>query len=117
MKDERVGVQVKAIDDADEVIEFLDGSMRVAVELMGSVIFGHGTYLPGWRWSVHVAPISGRISQRHFGYVLSGRMAVRSTDGVENEAGPNQAFAAEPGHDAWVVGDEACVAIDWWPIT
>ena len=113
---ERVGVEVKSIDTADTVTEFLDGSVRAAVELLGSVIFGHGTYRPGWRWSVHVAPMTGQVSQRHFGYVLSGRMVVRSSDGDEIEVGPNQAFAAGPGHDAWVVGDEPCVALDWWPI-
>ena len=86
--------------------------MRVTVELMGGVDVGRGTYRPGWRWSIHVAPMTGRISQRHFGYVLSG-MGVRSGDGAEIEVGPNQAFAAEPGHDAWVVGDEPCVALDW----
>ena len=110
------GLQVKSVEQPDQVTEFLDGSVRVAVELMGSVMLGHGTYRPGWRWSVHVAPITGQTSQRHFGYVLSGRMAVRSSDGVEIEVGPNQAFAAEPGHDAWVVGDETCIAVDWWPI-
>ncbi len=60
--------------------------------------------------------LEGRASQRDFGYVLNGRMAVRSHDGAEVQAGPNEAFAAEEGHDAWVVGDEPCIALDWRPI-
>lgn len=105
-------IKVKSIHNPDRATEFLDGSVRVAVEL-GTVVLGHGTYRPGWRWSVHAGPITGRTSDRHVGYVVTGRMAVRSADGVEVEVGPDEAFAAEPGHDAWVVGNEACVALDW----
>ena len=52
----------------------------------------------------------------HFGYVISGRMGVRSRGGIEAQAGPSEAFAAMEGHDAWVVGDEPCIALDWRPI-
>jgi hypothetical protein len=34
-------------------------------------------------------------------------------DGAEGEVGPGDAFIVSPGHDAWVVGDEPCVALDW----
>ena len=116
MNDVHLGAQVKSIQLPDRAVEFLDGSVRVAVELVGAVVVGHGTYRPGWKWSDHVAPMTGRTSERHFGYVLSGRMMVRSPEGLEIQVGPNQAFAAESGHDAWVVGDEPCVALDWQPI-
>lgn len=112
---ENSAITVKSMQTPDRVTEFLDGSVRVAVEL-GTVVLGHGTYRPGWRWSLHARPITGRTSECHVGYVLSGRMAVRSAGGVEVQVGPNQSFAAEAGHDAWVVGDEACVALDWQPI-
>jgi hypothetical protein len=111
-----VDAEVKAIQQPDRAVEFLDGSVRVAVELLGTVVVGHGTYRPGWKWSVHVAPMTGRTSEHHVGYVLSGCMVVRSREGLEIQVGPNQVFAAEPGHDAWVVGDEPCIALDWRPI-
>ncbi|MCV7125947.1 cupin domain-containing protein [Mycobacterium lacus] len=117
MNHAHVDAQVKAIQQPDRVVEFLDGSVRVAVELLGTVAVGHGTDRPGWRWSLHVAPMTGRASGHHVGDVLSGHMVVRSRAGLEIEVGPNQAFAAEPGHDAWVLGDEPCVALDWWPIS
>ena len=113
VNDENAGAEVKSIQQPDRTVEFLDGSVRVTVELLGAVVVGHGTYRPGWKWSVHVAPMTGRASERHFGYVLSGRMIVRSHEGLEIHVGPNQAFAAEAGHDAWVIGDEPCVALDW----
>jgi uncharacterized cupin superfamily protein len=44
---------------------------------------------------------------------VSGRMGIRMDDGTEAEVGPGDVFACPPGHDAWVVGDEACVALDF----
>src|ERR1035437_3581035 len=41
------------------------------------------------------------------------RMVVRAPDGVQVELGPGDAFEAPPGHDAWVVGEEPCVALDF----
>ena len=49
----------------------------------------------------------------HFGYFLSGRMKVVMNDGTEEEFGPGDVMVAPPGHDAWTLGDEACVVIDW----
>ena len=34
-------------------------------------------------------------------------------DGSEGEAGPGDVVAIPPGHDAEVVGDEACVVLDF----
>ena len=47
------------------------------------------------------------------GYLLSGRMKIQMDDGTTEEYGPGDMMIADPGHDAWIVGDEACVAIDW----
>ena len=95
--------------------EFLDGSRRSEITL-DTMRIGHGTYLPGWRWSLHAGPQTGKPSARHVGYVLSGRMIIRSAAGDERELGPGDAFEAGPGHDAWVVGDEPCTALDFTPI-
>lgn len=50
------------------------------------------------------------------GYILSGIMTIKDTSGIETEVGPAEAFEVGPGHDAWVVGDESCVALDFIPI-
>jgi quercetin dioxygenase-like cupin family protein len=105
-------VEVRSVESPDKVWTFLDGSSREAVEV-GHVVIGRGAYRPGWRWSEHVRPISGKDSVEHTGYVISGRMAVRGPDGTEVEVGPGDAFAAAPGSDAWVVGDEPCIALDF----
>jgi hypothetical protein len=40
-------------------------------------------------------------------------MKVVMDDGDEAEIGPGDAFVISPGHDAWIVGDEPCVALDF----
>ena len=40
-------------------------------------------------------------------------MHVRMDDGTESEAGPGDVFVIEPGHDAEVIGDEACVTLEF----
>ena len=49
----------------------------------------------------------------HTGVVLSGRLHIRMDDGREAEAGAGEAVLISPGHDAWVLGDEPVVMIDW----
>jgi quercetin dioxygenase-like cupin family protein len=102
----------KSLDGAGTSWTFLDGSKRSAV-ILKSVAIGRGEYLPGWRWSLHAGKLTGKSSTDHIGYVLSGRMAIRAADGRENMIGPGEAFEVGPGHDAWVVGNEPCVALDF----
>jgi hypothetical protein len=103
----------KGFAEPDEVREFPRG--RIALVDLGGVLAGRGEFQPGWRWSEHVKPIAGTPSCQaaHTGYVLSGRMRVVTDDGVEGEAGPGDAFHIAPGHDAWIVGDETCVFLDF----
>jgi uncharacterized cupin superfamily protein len=49
----------------------------------------------------------------HQQYHVSGRMHVTMQDGTEMESGTGEVTSLPPGHDAWVVGDETVVAIDW----
>jgi len=83
----------------------------------GGLTLMKGTFEPGWRWSEDVAPIAGTSScqVRHLGYVLSGRMHVISDDGTDQEIGAGELFDLPAGHDAWVVGDEPCVMVDYSP--
>jgi hypothetical protein len=74
-------------------------------------------YQPGWRWSKDAGPQTGKPSANHIGYVISGYMIVMDATGVEAEIGPGAAFEVGPDHDAWVVGDEPCTALDFTPIT
>ena len=102
----------KNLEKGEKSWTFLDGSKRTAV-ILGSMAIGLGTYLPGWKWSEHVGKQTGQISQSHIGYVISGRMVVKGDDSKETIVGPGDAFEVKSGHDAWVLGDEPCVALDF----
>lgn len=81
---------------------------RVAVIDLGSVKAARFTMEPGWRWSECVKPIVGTPScqVRHVGAVVTGHLRLVHDDGTEIELGPGDAYVIEPGHDAWVEGDE-----------
>ena len=70
---------------------------------------------PGWRWSECIKPIVGGESCQmlHFGLLQSGTMGVIHDDGTEQEIGPGQTYVIEPGHDAWVVGDEPVMGFEF----
>ena len=109
------GLIQKNFDNPEEVRSFEEGSGHLElVNLEGGAV-GKATFLPGWKWSKHVKPIAGTEScmAAHMGYFISGRMKVVMDDGEEAEFGPGDFMVCPPGHDAWTVGDEACVVIDW----
>jgi len=87
---------------------------------MESVRFGDRTvtritYHPGWRWSSDIKPAAGTdlCQVNHFVYVLAGRTHVVMAGGTELDLQPGDVATIPPGHDAWVVGDEPCVFLDF----
>ncbi len=111
-------VEAKSFDSPDEVRPF-EGKGQAEVVMLAGQPVARGTFEPGWRWSVNLKPIMGTESCQvsHLGYCVSGRMKIIMDDGTEQEVGPGQAAAIPPGHDAEVVGDEACVWIDFGEIS
>ena len=107
-------IVAKGAAEADERRTF-EGNGHMDVLKLGEHSVGISTFEPGWRWSTNVKPIAGTDScqAHHLSYVVSGRMVIRHNDGAEVEVGPGQVIMVEPGHDAWVVGDEACVQVDF----
>ena len=105
----------KSLDAPEESRAFKDGKGRLELVNMKAGGVGRATFEPGWKWSEHVKPIAGTDSCQaaHTGYVISGQMTVRMDDGEEATYGPGDFMICPPGHDAWIVGDEACVVIDW----
>lgn len=101
----------KKIPTGPPVRTFADGSEYWVVDLP-SVRIGLGHFKPGWVWSKHAGAQTGKESQTHIGIIQSGQTAVMSADGTKIEVGPGDVFEVGPGHDAWVVGDEMCVALD-----
>lgn len=106
-------LEARSLDTPDEKRSFDHGEMHI-VNVSGATI-GRAVFRPGWKWSNDVKPIAGTdtCQAAHTGYVISGHMHVVMDDGTEGEAGPGDAVVISPGHDAWVVGDEPCVMLDW----
>ena len=106
-------MQRRRFSDAVDVRHFPHGHIEV-VEL-DDVVVGRMTYEPGWRWSTDVKPIAGTelCTYHHLGVTLSGRLRVETPDGTELEVGPGDVFEFPPGHDAWVVGDEPWISVDF----
>ena len=107
------GVQSRDFDSPDE--SRTPDKMQVDVVQMGDTAVARMTLGPGWRWSECVKPVVGTEScqARHVGVVRSGRLAIRHEDGTELEIAPGEAYVIEPGHDAWVVGDERFVGFEF----
>jgi hypothetical protein len=101
------GVKTRDFDSPDETRT--PDKTQVAVVRMGVTTAARMTFEPGWRWSECVKPVAATEScqARHCGVAHSGRLAIKHEDGTEVEIGPGQAYVIEPGHDAWVVGDES----------
>ena len=106
-------IQRKALDQPDETRPVDKGVVEV-VEVGGTTMM-RTSFEPGWKWSECVKPIVGGESCQvnHVGYCVSGRLHVRMDDGGELEIGAGDASHIPPGHDAWVVGDEPYVALDF----
>lgn len=108
-----VTLEARSLDKPEETRMFGHGSLSV-VNLPGATV-GRAEFEPGWRWSNDVKPIAGTGScqQAHTGFVLSGSLHVVMDDGAERDLVAGDAYVISPGHDAWVVGSQRFVTLDW----
>ena len=105
--------ELKSFNSPAEVRKFDKGKVEL-VKVAGAVI-GRATFEPGWKWSACVKPIAGTNSCQaaHYGYQLSGTMTTRMDDGTEMTSKAGDVLKIPPGHDAWVVGNEQVVVLDF----
>jgi hypothetical protein len=97
----------------DEIRPFANGRMELLN--VGGTEIGRLVLEPGWRWSESVKPIAGTelCEAPHFQYHVAGTLRIQTADGTEFDATPGQITSLPAGHDAWVVGDETVVVVDW----
>lgn len=105
--------EVASFDRPHEVREFPSG--RLELITIGGATVGRGIFEPGWRWSTSVQPLARTRSCEapHFQYHVSGVLRVRMDDGSEFDCRPGDVSLLPSGHDAWVVGDEPAVVVDF----
>jgi hypothetical protein len=108
-----VGIEARDFSSPDET-RTPDKTTVELVNLAGGQI-GRYTFQPGWRWSECIKPVVGTetCEVEHVGYAVSGRLHVEHTDGTKDDVSPGSVYRIAPGHDAWVVGDEPAVFVEF----
>ena len=106
-------LQRKSLSNPDEVRTFTHG--RLEIFALDDHDLGRTVFEPGWRWSDDIKPIAGTeyCQYHHVGIVLSGRLHVEMADGLSLEIEKDAAYEIPPGHDAWVVGDDPWITVDF----
>jgi hypothetical protein len=103
----------RSFDNADEVRR--PANAQVDIVQLGDAKVARFTLQPGWRWSLSVKPIVGTetCQASHTGAVVAGRMHVQHADGNTITIGPGDAYHIDPGHDAWIEGDDVFVGYEF----
>jgi len=103
----------KSLNRPDEVRTFDKG--KVEIINVGGRTVGRATFQPGWRWSNSLKPLVNTKSCEapHFQYHISGTLRVKMDDGAERDFKAGDVSLLESGHDAWVIGDEPVVIVDF----
>lgn len=107
-------MQKKNLDSSpDETRTFEKGKVNIAN--FENITIGRATLEPGWSWDKCVKPLAKTNSCEapHTQYIVSGRMKVVMDDGSEEEFGPGDALVIPSGHNAWVIGNEPVIAVDF----
>lgn len=106
-------IEIKNMESPDEVRSL--PKTKGSIVKVGEHTIMRAAFEPGWKWSECVKPTVGTESCQvhHVLYVISGKMGVKMNDGTQKEFGPGDAGVIPPGHDAWVIGSEPCISIDF----
>jgi hypothetical protein len=91
------------------------GGVAIDVTRAGNGRIKRIVYPPGFRWSTHMRPVVGTslCLHAHVGFLVRGRVSGEYGDGCTFEFAAPQVVVIEPGHDAWVVGSESAVLIQF----
>lgn len=105
--------EMKSFTKPDEERTFPKGKLEL-VNIGGAVV-GRATLQPGWRWSTSLQPLvkTKSCEAPHFQYHVSGRIKILMDDGKEFECKAGDVSLLPEGHDAWVIGDEPVVIVDF----
>ncbi len=106
-------MEVNSFGKPDEVKNYEKG--RVELIKIGGTMIGKDILEPGWKWSKHVKPLANTKSckAKHFLYHVSGTLHVVMDDGTEKDIKAGEVSSIPAGHDAWVVGNEPVIVIDF----
>jgi len=105
----------KKFDNPDNSLSF--PKVKVETVSLGEFELSRMIFEPGWRWSDSLPEFIGTDTcqaDHPVWMIVSGKFAVQmDDDGKTVEFGPGDLGMIPPGHDAWVIGDEPVVGIDF----
>jgi hypothetical protein len=106
-------MEAKSMNRPDEVRSFDKG--KVELVKIGGATVGRAIFQPGWKWSESVKPLvkTKSCEAPHFQYHVSGTLRVKMDDGTEVDLKAGDVSLLPTGHDAWVVGNEPAVVVDF----
>lgn len=109
------GITRRRFDQPDELYEMPDGSRTEIIALGDDAMVMRSTMQPGWSWFEQFGEgqPGATCPMHHRETIVSGRIRYLTSDGTELVGEAGDYLEILPGHLAWVVGDEPCVAIDW----
>jgi len=107
------GLHSKRFDEPDELVTL--PLVTVQVVLLGEAHVARLVHQPGWSWAAHVKPVAGTPSCQHHhqGFVLEGAVEIKTDTGARRILRAGEAFEIPPGHNAWVIGEEPFVTIEY----
>ena len=108
-----LAMESASFEKPDETRTFANG--RLDLVNVGGATIGRAVFEPGWKWSTSIKPLvkTSSCEAPHFQYHVSGRLKVLMDDGTEREFTAGDVSYLPSGHDAWVVGNEPAVIVDF----
>ena len=108
-----IAAEAKSFGKPEEIRRFSHGWVEM-LKIAGQPV-GRATFEPGWKWSSHVKPLAKTptCQSAHLAYHLTGVLHIKMDDGTEFDCKAGDVCLVPPGHDAWVVGDERVVIVDF----
>jgi hypothetical protein len=105
--------ETKSFNEPEEVRWFPKG--KVELITIGGATVGRATFEPGWKWSTSLQPLvkTKSCEAPHFQYHMSGTLKIVMDDGTQFECKAGDVSLLPVGHDAWVVGNEPVVVVDF----
>jgi hypothetical protein len=113
MQETKKKAEMKSFLKPDEVRTFPKG--KVELLKIGGAVIGRATFEPGWKWSTSLQPLvkTKSCEAPHFQYHISGTIKILMDDGTQFECKAGDVSLLPEGHDAWVVGSEPAVVVDF----
>jgi len=113
MQETKKKAEMKSFLKPDEVRTFPKG--KVELVKIGGAVIGRATFEPGWKWSTSLQPLvkTKSCEAPHFQYHISGTIKILMDDGTQFECKTGDVSLLPEGHDAWVVGSEPAVVVDF----